>query len=62
MRLRGRDAPVLLADDGTLRADDNGQPASVRGVQSYITRAFGDRLLDVREAMDTLAASLPPRS
>lgn len=60
VRLLGRDVPVLPADDGTLRADDNGKPASVRGAQSYIARAFGDRLRDVRAAMDALAASLPP--
>jgi hypothetical protein len=60
VRLLGRDVPVLPADDGTLRADDHGKPASVRGAQSYIARAFGDQLGDVRAAMDALAASLPP--
>ena len=60
VRLLGRDIPVLAADDGTLRADDDGKPASANSVQSYIVRAFGDRLTKVRAAMETLAASLPP--
>jgi hypothetical protein len=60
VRLLGRDVPVLPADDGTLRADDNGKPASACGVQSYVSRAFGDRLSEARAAMEALAASLPP--
>ena len=60
VRLLGRDVPVLPADDGTMRADDKGKPASARGVRSYVMRAFGDRLGEVREAMEALAASLPP--
>jgi hypothetical protein len=43
-----------------LRAEDDGKPASAKSVQSYIARAFGDRLDEVRDAMDALAASLPP--
>ena len=60
LRLLGREIPVLPADDGTLRAEDNGKPASARSVQSYIARAFGDRLAEARAAMEALAASLPP--
>jgi hypothetical protein len=60
VHLLGRDIPVLLAADGILRAEDNGKPASVRRVQGYITRAFGDRLAEVRAAMEALAATLPP--
>lgn len=60
IRLLGRDIPVLPTDDGTPRADDDGKPASAKSVQSYVARAFGDRLPDVRAAMETLAASLPP--
>jgi hypothetical protein len=60
VRLLGRDIPVLPADDGTLRAEDDGKPASSRGVHSYVARAFGDRLPEVRAAMEGLAASLPP--
>jgi hypothetical protein len=60
VRLFGRDIPVIPVDDGTLRAEDDGKPASAKNVQSYIARAFGDRLVDARAAMETLAASLPP--
>ena len=60
VRILGRDVAVLPADDGTLRADDKGKPASARSVQSYIAKAFGDRLGEARAAMEALAASLPP--
>jgi hypothetical protein len=60
VRLLGKDIPVIPADDGTLRAEDNGKPPSAKSVQSYIARAFGDRLADARAAMEGLAASLPP--
>jgi len=60
VRLLGRDVPVLTADDGTLRAEDDGKPVSAKSVQSYIARAFGDRLAEARVAMDALAATLPP--
>jgi hypothetical protein len=60
VRLLGRDVPVLAAADGTLRAEDDGKPASDTTVQSYVARAFGDRLGDARAAMEALAASLPP--
>ena len=60
VRLLGRDIPVVTADDGTPRADDDGKPASAKTVNAYITRAFGDRLAEVRAAMEALAASLPP--
>jgi hypothetical protein len=54
------DIPVLAAGDGTLRAEDDGKPASAKSVQSYIARAFGDRLGEARGAMEALAESLPP--
>jgi hypothetical protein len=60
VRLLGRDIPVLAAADGTLRAEDDGKPAAARGVQSYIARAFGDRLGEARAAMEALASSIPP--
>ena len=60
VRLLGRDIPVLPADDGTLRAEDDGKPASAKSVQSYIARAFGNRLGEARATMEALAASLPP--
>jgi len=60
VRLLGRDIPVIPTDDGKLRAEDDGKPASAKSVQSYIARAFGDRLGDARAAMEGLAATLPP--
>ena len=51
---------MVAAGDGTLRAEDDGKPASAKSVQSYIARAFGDRLAEARAAMEALAASLPP--
>ena len=41
VRLLGRDIPVVAADDGTLRAEDDGNPASTKSVASYLARAFG---------------------
>jgi len=60
IRLLGRDIPVLAEADGTLRAEAGGKPASAKSVQSYVARAFGDRLGEARAAMEALAASLPP--
>jgi hypothetical protein len=54
------DIPVLTEGDGTPRAEDDGKPASAGSVQTYVARAFGDRLAEVRAAMEELAASLPP--
>jgi hypothetical protein len=59
VHLLGRDIPVLTAADGTLRAEDDGKPASDKSVATYIARAFGDRLGEARAAMGALAASLP---
>jgi hypothetical protein len=60
IRLLGREVPVLAAPDGTLRAEDDGKPASSKSVHTYIARAFGDRLPEVRAAMEGLAAALSP--
>ena len=51
---------MTTASDDTLHAKDDGKPASAKSVQSYIARAFGDRLGETRAAMEALAASLPP--
>jgi len=60
VRLLGRAIPVARAEDGALRVDEGGRPASARSARSYLARAFGDRLAEVRAAMEALAASLPP--
>jgi hypothetical protein len=58
--LLGRAVPVTRAGDGTLQLEDGGKPASARSARAYLARAFGDRLAEVRAAMEGLAASLPP--
>jgi hypothetical protein len=40
-------------------ADGDGKAASAKSVETYIARAFGDRLPAARAAMETLASSLP---
>lgn len=59
VRLLGREIPVMPAADGTLRAAQDGKAASAKSVAGYIAKAFGDRLPEVREAMEELAASMP---
>ena len=39
---------------------DKDKPASPASVRNYLARAFGERLGEVRGAMEALAASLPP--
>jgi hypothetical protein len=58
--LLGREIPVLPAPDGTPRVNEKGKPLAAAGVRSYIARAFGDRLDEVRAEMVALAATLPP--
>lgn len=60
MILLGREIPVLLHEDGTHRANEKGKLMAAHGVRTYIARAFGDRLEEVRSEMAALAASLPP--
>ena len=58
--LLGREIPVVLHEDGTHRAHENGKPMAAQGCRTYIVRAFGDRLVEVRSEMAALAALLPP--
>jgi hypothetical protein len=58
--LLGREIPVLLHPDGTHRANEKGNPMAAAGARSYISRAFGDRLDEVRAEMVALAAMFPP--
>ena len=60
VRLLGREIPVVAAKGGTVVALDEDKPASPRSVRNYLARAFGDRLGEVRAALEKLAASLPP--
>jgi hypothetical protein len=58
--LLGREIPVLLHEDGTHRANEKGKPMAAQGCRTYIARAFGDRLGEVRSEMAALAGLLPP--
>lgn len=57
--LLGRDLPVV-EQNGSAYALDHGKPASPRAAHAYVEKAFGERLLAVRRAMEALADSLPP--
>lgn len=59
VRLLGREIPVVPAADGSFRAAKDGKPASARSMAGYVAHAFGDRLAEVRVAMEELAASMP---
>jgi hypothetical protein len=60
VHLLGRDLRVLATEHGELRADKDGKPADPAAVRRYIARAFGNRLGEVRAAMESAAAMLPP--
>jgi hypothetical protein len=61
VRLLGREIEVVRdAGSGRAVAAHDGRPQSAASVASYLTRAFGGRLGEVRDAMRRLAASLPP--
>ncbi len=60
VRLLGREIPVSCSDGGLLLAAHEGRPQSPASVKAYLTRAFGERLKEVRGAMEALASSLPP--
>ncbi len=60
VRLLGRDIAVARSDSGSMLAAHDGRPQSPASVKAYLARAFGDRLGEVRAAMEALAASSPP--
>ena len=60
VRLLGREIPVAAAKGGAVVALDKDKPGSPSAVRNYLARAFGERLGEVRAAMEGLAASLPP--
>ena len=55
----GRMIPVVRTPEG-LRAVEKGKPGSPGSVERYLQGKFGDALEEVRDAMEALAASLPP--
>ena len=58
--LLGKEIRLLPDDDGELFAADGDEPADPSGVQRYLAKAFGDRLADVRAAMEELAGRYEP--
>jgi hypothetical protein len=60
VRLLGREIPVAAAKGAAAVAPDKDRPASPASVRAYLARASGDRLGEVRAAMEALASSLPP--
>ena len=61
VRLLRREIPVSRSGAGALLAARDGGPQWPASVRTYLARAFGDRLGEVRAAMEALAASLPPQ-
>ncbi len=59
VRLLGRDVPVVERK-GRYYAMEHDTAASSGPAHAYVSRAFGEHLPVVRQAMETLAASLPP--
>lgn len=60
VRLLGRELPVSRSDGGLLLAAHGERQQSPASTRTYLARAFGDRLGEVRAAMEGLARSLPP--
>jgi hypothetical protein len=59
IRLMGRDVEAIHTSEG-LRAVSRGKPVKLAAVRKYLVGKFGDALGDVQEAMEELAASMPP--
>lgn len=62
VRLLGREVAVTEIGGTTLAAGPDGEPAPAAPVQAYLVRAFGPRLAAARQAMEQLAATLPPEA
>ena len=58
LRLPGRLIPAVRTPEG-LRAIAKGKPITPRSVARYLEGKFGERLAEVRAAMEALAASMP---
>jgi hypothetical protein len=59
--LLGKEIRLLPSEDGELRAADGDKAASVDNVRRYLDKAFGDHLVAVRQAMETLAQRYDPQ-
>lgn len=60
LRLLGKDVAIGEIDGVVLAMGGDGKPALPGPVRAYLAKAFGDRLGEVRGAMEALAATLPP--
>jgi hypothetical protein len=61
VRLLGRNIRLTHDQDGVVLAEaGDDKPAPAAPVAAYVTKAFGDRLAEVREAMETLAKQFDP--
>ena len=60
MLLLGKTNRLLPTEDGELRAADRDLPADAAAVARYLTKAFGEHLERVKDAMVELAARHEP--
>ena len=60
--LLGRAVPVLRTDFGLRAVDKEQKPMAPTSVAKYLQSKFGERLPDVRSAMETLAQSQGPEA
>lgn len=58
--LLGKTIRLLPNADGELRAAEGDQPSSPEAVERYLVKALGDRLAEVRGAMEELARRYKP--
>ena len=59
-RLLGKAIRLAHDKDGVVLAEGGGKPAPATPVRAYVAKAFGDRLAEVRKAMEALAARYEP--
>lgn len=59
VRLLGRQVPLQETEQG-LRAEEKGKAVDPSGVDRYLAQKFKEHLPEVRQAMQTLAESMPP--
>src|SRR3954454_10239715 len=60
VRPLGRTVPAIRTPDGIRAMEKDFRPASAASVGRYLASKFGDRLDEVRAAMEQLSASLSP--
>jgi hypothetical protein len=60
-RLPGQEVPLTHGAQGMILAAAGGRPAASGPIAAYVAKAFGQRLAEVREAMEALAARFEPK-